>query len=179
MLFPLEVRRLSGAFDRINIMARQTLLEQLTLEERGKIKVSGELRSFNNKTGTGSRLVITVFAQEINLTDEDDQNTISLRGVLCKPPNLRRTPMGREICDLLIATTRRYGRSDYLPCISWGQNAIEAAGWKVGTAVELAGRVQSRAYIKQSEGKGIQRTAFEVSVIRQEVCGSEEELRQE
>jgi len=169
VLFPLEIRRLSGAFDRINIMARQTLLEQLVLEERTKITVSGELRSFNNKTGTGSRLVITVFAQEILLTDEDDQNIISLRGVLCKSPNLRRTPMGREICDLLIATTRRYGRSDYLPCISWGQNAIEAAAWEVGTTVDLIGRVQSRAYIKQSEGKGTQRTAFEVSVIRQEV----------
>ena len=173
VLFPLEIRRLSGAFDRINIMARQTLLEQLTLEERGKIKVSGELRSFNNKTGMGSRLVITVFAQEIMLTDEDDSNTITLRGVLCKSPNLRRTPMGREICDLLIATTRRYGRSDYLPCISWGQNAVEAAAWDVGTTVTLSGRVQSRTYIKQSEGQGNQRTAFEVSVISQEVCAAE------
>ena len=167
MLFPLEVRRLSGAFDRINIMARQTLLEQLTLEERGKIKVSGELRSFNNKTGTGSRLVITVFAQEINLTDEDDQNTISLRGVLCKPPNLRRTPMGREICDLMLAIPRRYGRSDYLPCISWGQNAVEAAAWPVGTAIAITGRVQSRKYVKLEAGIGIEKTAFEVSVISQ------------
>lgn len=178
VLFPLEIRRLSGTYDRINIMARQTLLEQLVPEERGKIKVSGELRSFNNKSGTGSRLVITVFAREIVLTDEDDQNTISLRGVLCKPPNLRRTPMGREICDLLIATTRRYGRSDYLPCISWGQNAVEASTWEVGTAVSLTGRIQSRTYIKQSDGQVFQRTAFEVSVIKQEVCAEQSESEQ-
>ena len=168
-LFPLEVRRLSGTFDRIPIVARQSLLEQIQLDGGSKIKVSGELRSFNNKTGTGSRLVITVFAREIALSDEDDANTITLRGVLCKTPNLRRTPMGREICDLLLASSRRYGRSDYLPCISWGQNAIEAGGWPVGTAVEFTGRAQSRTYIKQEGGQAVEKTAFEVSVVTQEL----------
>ena len=169
LLFPLEVRRLSGTFDRINVMVRQTLLEQLPLAERGKIKVTGELRSFNNKTGSGSRLVITVFAQEITFSDEDDCNAVVLRGVLCKSPNLRQTPMGREICDLLVAVARRYGRSDYLPCISWGQNAVESADWEVGTTVALSGRIQSRTYIKQHDGQVHERTAFEVSVIKQEM----------
>jgi len=174
-LFPLEVRRLSGTFDRIPIVARQSLLEQIQLDGGSKIKVAGELRSFNNKTGTGSRLVITIFAREITLSDADDANTITLRGVLCKSPNLRRTPMGREICELLIASARRYGRSDYLPCISWGQNAIEAAAWEVGTTLELIGRVQSRVYIKQNDGQAVERTAFEVSVISQDVLAPETE----
>ena len=168
--FPLEVLRLSGALDTINVMARRTLLEQLILRPSSKINVQGELRSFNNKSGTGNRLVITVFAREISFSEEEDVNRVLLRGVLCKPPNLRRTPMGREICDLLIATARRYGRSDYLPCISWGQNAAEAGTWSVGTAVELEGRIQSRTYIKQENGVSAEKVAFEVSVIRQKLC---------
>jgi len=172
-LFPLEVERLSGTFDTINIMARETLLNQLVLEPRAKISILGELRSFNNKTGTGSRLVITVFAQEIALSEEEDLNLVALRGVLCKPPNLRRTPMGREICDLLIATARRYGRSDYLPCISWGQNAAQSAAWPVGATIELSGRIQSRTYIKQENGISTVRTAFEVSMIQQQLVVDE------
>jgi len=168
-VFPLEIHRLSGATDTLNIMARQELLEQVTLAPLPGITIRGELRSFNNKTGIGSRLVITVFARTIALTEEEDQNTVTLQGTLCKPPNLRRTPMGREICDLMLAIPRRYGRSDYLPCISWGQNAVEAASWSVGTAVALTGRVQSRKYIKLEDGQGIEKTAFEVSVISQAV----------
>ncbi|MCL2567919.1 MAG: single-stranded DNA-binding protein [Oscillospiraceae bacterium] len=166
--FPLEVQRLSGAVDTLNIMARQDLLEQVELSAKPKITVRGELRSFNNKTGSGSRLIITIFARTIYLSDEADRNHVALRGVICKAPNLRRTPMGREICDLMLAISRRYGRSDYLPAISWGQNAIEANGWTVGMAVALRGRIQSRTYIKLEGGNLVERTAFEVSVIGQE-----------
>ena len=166
-VFPLEVRRLSGAVDTLNIMARRELLEQVELGPWPKITVLGELRSFNNKTGSGSRLVITVFARVIQLGDGPDANHTVLKGVICKPPTLRRTPMGREICDLMLAISRRYGRSDYLPCISWGQNALEAGGLPVGTTVELTGRVQSRTYIKQEGGRTTEKTAFEVSVVTQ------------
>jgi len=163
-VFPLEVRRLSGAVDTLNIMARRELLEQTELSASPKVTVLGELRSFNNKTGSGSRLVISVFSRAIRLDNGPDANHTALRGVICKPPNLRRTPMGREICDLMLAISRRYGRSDYLPCISWGQNAIEAGEMAVGMTVELTGRVQSRAYIKQENGQTVEKTAFEVSV---------------
>ncbi|MCL2368677.1 MAG: single-stranded DNA-binding protein [Oscillospiraceae bacterium] len=166
-LFPLDVSRLSSATDTINVMARLDLLEQVELEPASKVTVRGELRSFNNKSGRGSRLVITVFARQIALTEEADKNVVTLSGVLCKPPNLRRTPMGREICDLMLATARRYGRSDYLPCISWGQNATEAGAWPVGAAVELSGRVQSRSYIKQTAGAALEKTAYEVSIVTQ------------
>ena len=167
-VFPLEVERLSGAVDRLNIMARREVLDHVILCPSPKITVRGELRSFNNKSGKGSRLVITVFARTITLSDSPDANQVVLRGVVCKPPNLRRTPMGREICDLMLATARRYGRSDYLPCISWGQNAAEAGSWAVGTTAVLTGRVQSRSYIKQEDGITAEKTAFEVSIITQE-----------
>ena len=167
-VFPLEVRRLSGAVDTLNIMARQELLCQTELTAQPKISVRGELRSFNNKTGSGSRLVITVFARTISLTEGPDVNQVTLSGAICKPPTLRRTPMGREICDLMLAISRRYGRSDYLPCISWGQNAAEAGTFPVGTALTLSGRLQSRAYIKQESGRALEKTAFEVSVVTQE-----------
>ena len=116
--FSLDVCRLSGAVDTIHIIAREALLEALEPKGCEKLCVRGELRSFNNRSGVGARLVISVFAREIWLDDGADENVIELTGVLCKAPNYRITPMGREICDLMLAVRRRYGRSDYLPLLS-------------------------------------------------------------
>lgn len=162
--FPLEVARLSGATDKINIIVRGELMESVELKEAEKLCVKGELRSFNNKSGEGAKLVITVFAKELYLCDGDDLNEVHLIGTLCKKPNLRMTPMGRDICDLMLAVNRRYGRSDYLPCITWGLKAREAAEWDTGTMVTLDGRIQSRSYIKIVGGDPVEKTAFEVSV---------------
>ena len=162
--FPLEVARLSGSTDKINIIVRDELMESIQLCEAEKICVVGELRSFNNKSGEGAKLVITVFAKELYLCDDDDLNEVHLIGTLCKKPNLRMTPMGRDICDLMLAVNRRYGRSDYLPCITWGLKAREAAEWDTGTMVTLEGRIQSRNYIKIVGGDPVEKTAFEVSV---------------
>ena len=162
--FPLEVARLSGATDKINIIVRDELMESIQLCEAEKLCVVGELRSFNNKSGEGAKLVITVFAKELYLCDDDDLNEVRLIGTLCKKPNLRMTPMGRDICDLMLAVNRRYGRSDYLPCITWGLKAREAAEWDTGTMVTLEGRIQSRNYIKIVGGDPVEKTAFEVSV---------------
>ncbi len=163
--FPLEVCRLSGTSDTINVIARSTLLDSVEVVENSKLCVEGELRSFNNKSGEGPRLIITVFAREIWFDQGEDENTIELTGTLCKTPNLRITPMGREICDLMLAVNRRYGRSDYLPCIAWGVRAREAACWDVGTTVSLTGRIQSRRYTKLIDGESFEKVAFEVSVI--------------
>ena len=162
--FPLEVARLSGATDKINIIVRDELMESVALNEAEKLCVKGELRSFNNKSGEGAKLVITVFAKELYLCDDDDLNEVHLVGTLCKKPNLRMTPMGRDICDLMLAVNRRYGRSDYLPCITWGLKARETAEWDTGTMVTLDGRIQSRSYIKIVGGDPVEKTAFEVSV---------------
>ena len=163
--FPLEVCRLSGATDTINIVARSTLLDELEVKENQKLYIEGELRSFNNKSGVGPKLIITVFAKEMRFECGEDENRIELHGTICKQPTLRITPMGREICDLMIAVNRRYGRSDYLPCIAWGTRAREAALWPVGTSVALTGRFQSRTYTKLSDTGTVEKTAYEVSVI--------------
>ena len=139
-------------------------MESVALNEAEKLCVKGELRSFNNKSGEGAKLVITVFAKELYLCDDDDLNEVHLVGTLCKKPNLRMTPMGRDICDLMLAVNRRYGRSDYLPCITWGLKARETAEWDTGTMVTLDGRIQSRSYVKIVGGDPVEKTAFEVSV---------------
>ena len=166
--FPLEVQRLSGAVDRLNVLARAQAVQNLELTERGKLGVAGELRSFNNKSGVGSRLVISVFARTLAFEDGEDVNLVSLTGTLCKRPNLRTTPLGREICDLMLAVNRRYGRSDYLPCITWGMLARESADWQVGDRLCLRGRIQSRSYIKLLGTEQVEKTAYEVSVSEAE-----------
>ena len=163
--FALGVSRLSGAVDTIHIIARQELLDALEPGEGDKLYVEGELRSFNNRSGVGAKLVITVFARVLCFDSGGDENHIELRGVLCRAPNYRVTPMGREICDLMLAVRRKYGRSDYLPCIAWGANARKAADWSIGSRVCLTGRVQSRAYQKLIDGVPVEKTAYEVSVI--------------
>lgn len=167
-MFPLEVERLSGTTDKINVVVSGEVLKKTELSEYKKIYVKGDVRSFNNKSGSGSKLVITVLAQEINFSDEADKNCVFLTGTLCKQPNFRKTPMGREICDMMLAVNRRYERSDYLPCIAWGQTAAETSEWTVGTTVKLEGRLQSRNYIKVENGIGVEKTAYEVSIISAE-----------
>lgn len=163
--FPLTIHRLSGTADTLNVIVREHLLSSAAIAPGQRLQVSGELRSFNNKHSEGSKLVITVFAHSLLPADGADANSVALRGTLCKLPNLRTTPMGREICDFMLAVNRHYGRSDYLPCIAWGIKAKETAQWSVGTVVSLTGRVQSRQYVKVIEGAAVEKTAFEVSVV--------------
>ena len=167
--FPLAAARLSGQVDTLHILATQfQFLELLPLTGR-QLAVTGQLRSFNNKSGQGSRLVITVLARTLRQEEGEGQNVIHLSGVICKPPILRRTPLGRCICDVMLAVNRRYGRADYLPCIAWGQVAVTVGHMPVGTPLRLEGRVQSRVYTKLLEdGRSEERTAFEVSIMQLE-----------
>ena len=146
------------------MVAPAPLLADFPLTSGRRVEVAGEVRTFNNRTGPGSRLVITLLARALTETEEPPCNQLTLSGVLCKPPILRRTPLGREICDLMLAVNRRYGRADYLPCIAWGALAQRCAGLAVGDGVALEGRLQSRLYQKVVEGAVQERTAFEVSV---------------
>ena len=130
--FTLAVERLSGLADKLTVIAAQPLLESAAIREGDTVTVRGQLRSFNNKRGEGAKLVITVFARGIVFDGGEDINRVALSGTLCKAPNLRVTPMGRDICDLMLAVNRRCGRSDYLPCICWGRRAREAALLGVG-----------------------------------------------
>lgn len=163
--FPFAIRRLSGQTDTLQVIAARHQLSPLLPLSGQRLSLEGQLRSFNNKSGTGSRLVLSVFPRIILPTAEEDSNTIQLSGVLCKPPILRRTPLGRCICDMMLAVNRRYGRADYLPCIAWGQVAVLTASLDTGSPLSLEGRVQSRTYTKIIDGEPTERTAYEVSIM--------------
>lgn len=170
-VFELAVSRMSNAVDYIPVMVSERLVN---VEEslKGRLAyVSGRYRSFNLHEDEKHKLVLTVFANEIELdVDYEPTNRISLEGFVCKEPIYRKTPMGREIADVLVAVNRAYGKSDYIPCVFWGRNAKYAATFSVGTALRLNGRVQSREYQKQiSETEFEPRVAYEVSVAYVEV----------
>ena len=167
-VFPLAVPRLSGTVDRLNVVAARPLLERRPLTPGDRVEVQGEVRSFNNRTGPGSRLVITLFARSVAPTREEPANQLTLAGVLCKAPILPRTPLGPEICDLMLAENGKCGRADYIPCIAWGALARRCGGLEVGDGLRLEGRLQSRIYQKVVEGVVQDRTAFEISVMRLE-----------
>lgn len=164
-LLPLSARRLSGAEDHLNVIAAKEQLSGLSLKEGSPLTVRGEVRTFNNRSGTGSRLIVSVFAQELSQEEGEDENCLTLTGALCKPPAIRATPLGRTICDMILAVNRRYGRADYLPCIAWGSLAHRCAAMSVGDTLSLEGRLQSRTYTKEIDGQLQERTAFEVSVM--------------
>ena len=167
--FTLGAARKSGYIDEIQVMISQRLLGKEFPEEGTVASLLGQIRTYNEPTGGKSRLHITAFAREFQLTGEeaDDQNQVFLSGFLCKPPIYRKSPMGREICDLLLAVNRMYGKSDYIPCIAWGRNASYTAGLSVGSPLQAEGRIQSRIYIKKQEsGLSEEKTAYEVSILK-------------
>lgn len=161
--FFLEVDRLSGQADVLPILVTDG--QKSMIEPGESVRIRGELRSFNNRSGVGNRLVLTVYAREILPPEGKPYNKIRLSGSLCKPPVFRRTPLGRSICDLMLAVPRRYGRADYLPVIAWGQLAVQLRSSQVGDGLDLVGRFQSRAYQKVTEEGTQDRVAYEVSVM--------------
>lgn len=171
--FPLRVSRLSGVEDTLNVVVSEDLLGQGIVQPGATLAVEGEVRSYNNRGGTGSKLVITVYAKTLECRDEEHKNELTLAGVLCKPPVVRRTPLGREICDMMLAVNRKYRRADYLPCIAWGGLAAWCGQLTVGSGLKLFGRLQSREYTKEENGQTTRRTAFEVSVMSLEPVESD------
>jgi primosomal replication protein N len=161
--FSLAVPRLSGQTDTLPVLAAEGLRSLAV--PGADLRIAGQLRSFNNRSGLGSRLVLTVYAQAIEPGQGAPCNRILLSGALCKPPILRRTPLGRSICDLMLAVPRRYGRADYLPVIAWGQLAAALSRSAVGDGVSIEGRIQSRVYTKVTDDGPQERTAYEVSVM--------------
>lgn len=167
-LVELSVSRLSDFVDYIPVMVSERLINVEESYIGQQVYIGGQFRSFNRHDEKKNRLVLTVFAREIELTDnEDAMNQIFLDGYICKDAIYRKTPLGREIADLLVAVNRSYGKSDYIPCICWGRNARFASGFEVGTHVQIWGRIQSREYVKKiTETQIEQRVAYEVSVSK-------------
>ncbi|MCH5279131.1 MAG: single-stranded DNA-binding protein [Christensenellaceae bacterium] len=164
----LSVRRLSGAEDLIPVTVSERLLGGMPVDNGMIFDIDGQIRSYNQRLDSGSRLLITVFAREfIPIAEEDyieDHNEASLMGYICKPIIYRTTPFSREISDILLAVNRRYGKSDYLPCIAWGRNARFTNELNVGDNVHVIGRLQSREYKKTLPDGTIEtRTAYEIS----------------
>lgn len=177
-IFNLEVVRLSSTTDIIPITISERLLTDLEIVIGKEVKVEGQFRSYNSYENERNRLILTVFAKEIeevvNEESEEEKNDVTnevtLVGYVCKKPIYRQTPFGREIADVLLAVNRAYNKSDYIPCIAWGRNARFCQNMEVGTEVKIVGRVQSRTYEKKYEdGRVETRVAYEVSIASMEV----------
>ena len=172
------VRRLSNSEDRIPLMISERLID-VSQDYTGEyIMATGQFRSYNRHEEQKNRLILSVFVREVEFIDEEPDgaktNTILLDGYICKPPIYRKTPLGREIADLLLAVNRPYGTSDYIPCICWGRNARYASAFEVGEHVQVLGRIQSREYVKKlSEFETEKRVAYEVSVSKLECMDGE------
>ncbi len=174
--FMLEVPRLSDSTDKICVTISERLASRDDLEIGRYLEIEGQFRSYNNFNNTeGSKLVLTVFAREINFLEDEknikNPNQIYLNGFICKTPTYRTTPFGREITDILLAVNRPYNKSDYIPCIAWGRNARFSSKLEVGQNIKIWGRIQSRDYQKKLEtGETVTKTAYEVSISKMEVC---------
>lgn len=169
----LIVKRLSDSEDRIPVMVSERLVD-VTQDYVGEyIEISGQFRSYNRHEEKHNRLVLSVFAREVRFIGSEEDalptNQIFMDGYICKPPVYRKTPLEREIADVLLAVNRPYGKSDYIPCICWGRNARYASAFTVGGHVLIWGRIQSREYVKKlGENQTERRTAYEVSVSKLE-----------
>ncbi len=162
--------RLSENKDEILTTISERLIADIDLEIGTKVEIRGQFRSYNNYSGEGSKLILTLFAKDIKLTDEDCDNEIFLNGYICKPAVFRTTPFGREIADVLLAVNRAYGKSDYIPCIAWGRNAKFAELLPVGSNIKVWGRMQSRKYQKKiDEETVVEKIAYEVSISKMEM----------
>ena len=167
----LAVNRLSNYSDYIPLMISERLIDTEQDYTGQLIRVSGQFRSYNRHEEKKNRLVLSVFVRELEFLDEIDENEktnqIFLDGYICKEPIYRKTPLGREIADVLLAVNRSYGKSDYIPCICWGRNACFASGFTVGSHIQIVGRVQSREYVKRIDEENVEhRVAYEVSVSK-------------
>ena len=167
--FTLEVPRLSGAVDLLPVIAEEALVQALDPCAGNMIRLTGQIRSHNQRTDTGRRLLIFIFATELWVEDGEPMNEVTVEGPLCREPTFRRTPLGREICDVMLAVPRAFRRADYLPCILWGRTAQEVSACHTRDCVRIYGRLQSRIYTKLLPEGAIERTAYEISALSAEI----------
>lgn len=175
----IKVLRLSDSFDIIPLMVSERLIDTSQNYSGYNIHVNGQFRSYNRHEERKNRLVLSVFARELAFVEEVEESTksnmIFLDGYICKEPVYRKTPLGREIADLLIAVNRPYGKSDYIPCICWGRNARYASGFSISDHCGVWGRIQSREYMKKIDEDNLERrVAYEVSVSKLEIAEEDE-----
>ena len=167
--FTLEVERLSGALDLLPVVAEESLLNGIDLSGGSMLTVTGQIRTHNIRENGVRHLLIFVFAVQIICEDGQFLNEVIVEGPLCKEPIYRRTPLGREICDVMLAVPRAFRRADYLPCILWGRTAYEISHCHTRDRIRIEGRLQSRIYTKATEDGLQERTAYEISALTAQV----------
>lgn len=169
----IQVRRLSDATDEIPLLVSERLVDVTKNYIGRKLEAKGQFRSYNKHESEKNHLILSLFVRELEWIDSYENrkpNYIMLDGYICKEPVYRMTPLGREICDILLAVNRAYGKSDYIPCICWGRNARFAGNLEIGSHIQVLGRIQSRKYQKKvGENQIIYRTAYEISVNKLEI----------
>lgn len=165
----LLVQRLSGAIDRLPVIAEETLLPAGSLTGGETLRISGQIRSHNVRENGRRHLSVFVFAAAVAPEEGEHLNDVVLEAVLCREPTYRRTPLGREICDVMLAVPRAFHRADYLPCILWGRMAQDASHCQTGDRLKICGRLQSRIYTKLTEEGAEERTTYEVSALTAEI----------
>lgn len=176
--FSVGVDRKSGYRDVIQIIVSERLIWNLEFEPGDYVEILGQIRTYNEEQEGRNKLNVVVFAREFKRCEEDTklehENKINLEGFICKKPIGRISPLGREICDIMLAVNRMYNKSDYIPCIAWGRNAGYASNLSVGTKISVTGRIQSREYRKRDpEGNITVKTAYEVSILKLESLANE------
>ena len=167
--FVLGIERRSGYIDEINIMVSERLIFENSPRLNDFVEIKGQVRTYNELSEGRNKLNVVVFAKEICLSESFgyNENYVYLEGFLCKEPIKRTSPLGRDICDLMLAVNRMYNKSDYIPCIAWGRNAGYTESLGVGTKLSVEGRIQSRKKRKKLEdGSSEVRKAFEVSIVK-------------
>ena len=171
--FYLDIPRLSGNSDCLPVIAEERILDGIDLSGGSMLTVIGQIRSHNTRSGGSRHLLIFIFAASIVAEDGEPCNDVVIEGPLCKEPIYRRTPLGREICDAMLAVKRSFRRADYLPCIFWGRTAEEIALCHTGDCIRIIGRLQSRTYIKHTETGQVERVAYEISTLSAQILEQE------
>ena len=171
--FSLQVERLSGAVDTLPVIAEQRLVEAIDPCGGSMLTVTGQIRSHNCRENGIRRLLVFVFASSVTAEDGEPFNEVILEGPLCREPTFRRTPLGREICDVMLAVPRAFRRADYLPCILWGRTAQEISRCHTRDVIRICGRLQSRIYTKLTETGATERTTYEISALNAEILQME------
>ncbi len=171
--FLLEVPRLSGTVDRLPVIAEETVLADLDPTAGSMLTVCGQIRSHNQRSDGVRHLLIFVFASSVIAEDGEPINEVILEGPLCREPNYRRTPLGREICDVMLAVPRAFRRADYLPCIIWGRTAQQVYACHTRDIIRIYGRLQSRIYTKLTEEGAFEKTAYEISALTADILEQE------
>lgn len=172
--FILEVPRLSGAVDLLPVVAEENLLQASDIRAGASLTVTGQVRSHNIRTDGNRRLLIFVFAASVICEAGDPLNEVVIDGLICREPTYRRTPLGREICDVMLAVPRSFRRADYLPCILWGKTAQDISVCQVRQHIRICGRLQSRIYTKLTADGSEERTAYEISALSAQILEEDE-----